>query len=82
MSEARVIGKCGRGHIVNTVASEVRAGWITCECGSRAMAKFMDVRVVEEMNCSAKCTGATGPVCSCSCGGENHGGRNFYQKEN
>lgn len=25
--------------------------------------------------CSARCTGATGPACDCSCGGENHGGR-------
>jgi hypothetical protein len=75
---SRVIGKCGRGHTVNTTADEVRAGWIVCGCGARAVARFMDVRIVESMECSTKCTGATGPVCSCSCGGENHGGRHIF----
>lgn len=28
-----------------------------------------------DKRCSAKCTGATGPACDCSCGGENHGSR-------
>lgn len=27
-----------------------------------------------EKECSAKCINATGPSCSCSCNGENHGG--------
>jgi hypothetical protein len=27
-----------------------------------------------ETKCNAKCTSATGPDCSCSCGGANHGG--------
>lgn len=25
--------------------------------------------------CDARCMGAVGPACSCSCGGENHGGK-------
>jgi hypothetical protein len=29
----------------------------------------------EDVPCNAKCTGAIGPSCSCSCGGRNHGGR-------
>lgn len=28
--------------------------------------------------CSARCTGATGPACDCSCGGENHGSRHAH----
>ena len=31
-------------------------------------------RYVETVVCSSKCTGAYGPSCDCSCGGENHGG--------
>jgi len=27
-----------------------------------------------DRTCNARCTGAVGPACSCSCGGENHGG--------
>ena len=32
-------------------------------------------RYVEEIVCSAKCTGAIGESCECSCGGMNHGGQ-------
>ena len=28
-----------------------------------------------EKACDARCLGATGPACSCECGGENHGGK-------
>lgn len=27
--------------------------------------------------CTAKCVGATGPSCECSCAGKNHGGNNL-----
>jgi hypothetical protein len=30
--------------------------------------------VVEDKPCNAKCMGAVGPSCECSCGGKNHGG--------
>lgn len=30
---------------------------------------------VADKPCDGRCMGATGPVCSCSCGGENHGGK-------
>ena len=73
-----VIGKCRNGHTVKAHAEDVRAGWILCPCGSRAVARFMTVTVVDDMECSAKCTGASGPVCSCSCGGENHGGSRVF----
>lgn len=32
-------------------------------------------RYVEEIVCNAKCMGAVGPSCDCSCGGQNHGGK-------
>jgi hypothetical protein len=28
--------------------------------------------------CNAKCLGATGPACDCSCAGENHGGHHTH----
>lgn len=33
--------------------------------------------VVTEEECNAKCTGAAGHQCECSCGGKNHGGMHF-----
>lgn len=32
-------------------------------------------RYVPELVCGAKCTGAVGNTCDCSCGGANHGGK-------
>lgn len=78
----QLIAKCRNGHIVRGTHSQlagfsenVKNGcWLMCPCGSFGPVKWMDIRIVETTECSAKCTGATGPACSCSCGGENHGG--------
>ncbi len=43
-------------------------------CGRDAIAKTVEGRFSETHLCNAKCTGATGPSCDCSCGGKNHGG--------
>lgn len=87
---AQIIGKCRNGHVVR---GEVRQGewvatsqgasvknncWLICPCGSPAFAKFMTVKVVEGKVCNSICMGATGPSCSCSCGGENHGGGHIF----
>jgi hypothetical protein len=85
-STSQLIAKCRNGHVVRGThdkfdgfSANVRGGcWLICPCGSAGMVKWMDVRIVEDTNCSAKCTGATGPVCSCSCGGENHGGKHIF----
>jgi hypothetical protein len=70
---ARVIGKCRNGHAVNGTDDMVRAGWITCPCGSPAVAKFMTISLKPETKCGARCTSSLGPVCNCSCSGEAHG---------
>lgn len=31
------------------------------------------IKTEERCACDARCTGASGPVCNCHCGGENHG---------
>jgi hypothetical protein len=80
-----LIGTCRNSHVVR---GEVRMGewvattegasvknncWLICGCGAAAFAKFMTVTVKEGKVCNSVCMGATGPSCSCSCGGENHG---------
>jgi hypothetical protein len=48
-----------------------------CEgCGQHGAYDVHVVRgvVVEDKPCNAKCMGAVGPACECSCGGKNHGG--------
>ncbi len=36
--------------------------------------KFVDGTKRDDVPCDARCTGATGHKCICSCGGKNHGG--------
>jgi hypothetical protein len=63
---SQLIGKCGRGHVVrgthNTFAgysaNVERGSFLRCECGAAAVIKLLDVRVVEGMLCSGKCTRA------------------------
>ncbi|AYQ98992.1 hypothetical protein PBI_ANJALI_22 [Arthrobacter phage Anjali] len=75
MNASQIIGKCPAGHVVRgtSESDNYRGGWIKCGCGRQAIAKFMNVTVKPEKTCNGVCTGATGPSCSCSCGGENHG---------
>lgn len=44
------------------------------ECHARCVVNEIYGRFVNTIACSAKCTGAVGQSCDCSCGGENHGG--------
>lgn len=37
--------------------------------------RMIKATISESHICNAKCTGATGPNCECSCGGKNHGGK-------
>lgn len=68
----QIIAKCKAGHVVRGTSEDVRGGWIACGCGAQAVAKWMKV-TVNEKTCNGVCMASTGPSCSCSCGGENHG---------
>lgn len=47
---------------------------VTCpDCSGHVMAQRI-YGTVNRMECDPRCEGATGPVCSCACGGGNHGG--------
>jgi hypothetical protein len=78
---SQLIAKCRRGHVIRGTHSRregysanVEGGcWLRCGCGSVGAVKWMTVKIVEEKACNGVCMGATGPSCSCSCGGENHG---------
>lgn len=72
MNATQIIGKCRKGHVVRGTSDDVRGGWISCGCGSDAVAKWMKVTTNEKV-CNSVCMGSTGASCSCSCGGENHG---------
>lgn len=48
------------------------------ECGRILRVQYGEPvygRYVKEVICNAKCTGAVGHVCECSCGGKNHGAK-------
>lgn len=71
-----MIAKCRNGHTVKATAVEVGAAggcYITCPCGSRGVARSMNITIKADKDCNGVCMGAQGPSCSCSCGGENHG---------
>jgi len=63
---AQVLG--GRVHVA--------APCVDCACGKRIYLRPVQGTYVAEKPCNAKCTGATGHVCECSCGGKNHGAGN------
>lgn len=42
-------------------------------CGQTVAGAPVKGRFNEEIKCNARCTGATGHQCECSCGGKNHG---------
>ncbi len=51
---------------------------MSCACGGSAwcMGQVTGARLSKSVfrcPCDGRCTGATGPSCDCSCGGENHG---------
>jgi len=75
---SQIIAKCQAGHVVRGTSEDVRGGWISCGCGHQAVAKWMKVTVVEK-DCNGVCVSATGPNCSCSCGGENHGHAKIFK---
>ena len=43
------------------------------ECPGSLQWDEIDGRVVDDHPCDARCMGARGPTCECSCGGANHG---------
>jgi hypothetical protein len=45
----------------------------TCGCGRTMEANRIAGHYNPDVPCTAKCTGAVGHVCECSCGGKNHG---------
>jgi hypothetical protein len=78
------LGRCKRcstkGHPVGvrTDAAHLWNGWMVAVCDG--CGSFVNVAPVAGTYnpakvCNARCMGATGPACDCSCGGANHGGR-------
>lgn len=63
---------CGRG--IRSAAGHGDRCTVTCPaCGGDVTAERIYGTVTAE-TCDPRCMGATGPSCSCACGGENHGG--------
>jgi hypothetical protein len=46
--------------------------WLTCPAGHSVEFRRLKGHVTDQA-CGAKCMGATGPSCDCSCGGHKHG---------
>ena len=43
------------------------------QCARRMTWNFLQGYKVDSVPCDARCTGARGHTCECSCGGKNHG---------
>lgn len=69
-------GRTYTGHKVDT-ARPFRAGNgpFAAKCPTHGVypLRALQGRTVETIKCDARCTGAHGPKCDCSCGGKNHG---------
>lgn len=74
---SKYIAKCGKGHTVLGTGADLDGGWLRCGCGSVGVAKGLKI-VVNDRKCGSVCQGATGPACSCSCGGESHGATGVF----
>lgn len=78
MNQRSVIGKCprcGSGVAARMTTAELQTVSWQVRCG-RCNCRTVMVPVqgsYSTRRCNALCQGATGPVCSCECGGENHG---------
>lgn len=46
---------------------------VPCVCGHRIVVKRVLGKFRADKKCDARCEGATGQQCECSCGGKNHG---------
>jgi hypothetical protein len=60
----------------NEYGRKIESGYDTAcpACGQHERVKFGRVKgYVSDHECDARCTGATGFQCECSCGGRNHG---------
>jgi hypothetical protein len=81
MSEFRYIGQCapkfggcGQRLAVTAVTDQGGDKWVTCPgCSKRAVLKLVEGTYNPDHKCDVRCTSAKGHVCSCSCGGANHG---------
>lgn len=72
LTPSPVSARCRNGHVIRTTSDHLRAGWVNCPCGSHGVARFLTVTETETP-CDARCTGARGLECNCSCVGANHG---------
>lgn len=75
MSEFRYTGKCYCGQALSLV-TEVEKPYVRVSCPSCNRSPSIP-RIEGTFNpdhkCDSRCTGAKGNICSCACGGANHG---------
>lgn len=68
------LGRITTDRNVTVTVDGQRLGPTACPCGRPIRFTPVKGRLVAEIECGSRCTGATGPACDCSCGGKNHGG--------
>lgn len=78
MSEApiRIIYRCRRCNLArrHDYAQDEAIPLKECpECGRMMSRDAIEATIALNVACTSQCTGASGPVCRCSCGGANHG---------
>lgn len=77
----RFIGKCVQcGHVYSVVDDTTQAAQLSKVCKCMGHDHWGTIVLLERIvgkvtkgRCNADCMSARGPLCSCSCGGRNHG---------
>lgn len=67
-------GTIEAGAFAGRQARSIVGGYTIDQCKCGAFLNDTKSAKVSAIKCGAKCTNATGPACSCECGGKNHGG--------
>lgn len=68
------IGACGAcGHGIATIGDVGRTRVVCPHCSAVVELRWVAGYLNGNVPCDARCMGAVGPNCDCSCGGENHG---------
>lgn len=75
MSDHRYTGRCRCGQVLSFISSVEKNGLqVGCpSCGKYPWLKRVQGEFNPDHKCDIRCTSAKGNVCSCACGGANHG---------
>jgi hypothetical protein len=80
MGEPFTIGRCRVKGCKHTTRRDDRGSFGTCPEHGQYRLEYT-FGYFSDHPCNAKCMGAVGPSCDCSCGGANHGRNHAFQPD-